>query len=165
MGSKSFIKTVKMAALATFVAGSASATEPLQDQIWYQSRAGTVHQSGKGAIALPPSDRLRAMAMAESCSAMGGPRGVYKYMGGKLWLAGLRRCSGGVGLGEAYPDMLTPPVAHWVSGVLIARFGKKLCTSPEGKPVHEIEVRFTVDGGNVISLQEKVGERRFCPRL
>jgi hypothetical protein len=146
-------------------AGAAGATEPLPDRIWYHGRAGTVYQIGKGAIALPPSARLRAMAMAESCSAIGGPRGVYKYVNGKIWLAGLYRCSGPLALADVYPDMLTPPLADWVSGVMLARLGRLLCTSAAGVPVYEFEVRLTVEKGIVGAHDEKAGEARSCARV
>jgi hypothetical protein len=147
-----------------FTASAASATEPLQDRIWYHSRAGTAHHPGTGAIALPPSERLRAMALAESCSARGGPRGVYRYMSGKLWLVGLHRCGGGVGLHEVYADMRTPPVAVWVSGAVVARLGRRLCTATTGLPVMEAEVAMWVKNGVVESIVEKVGDPRTCPR-
>ncbi len=150
------------AAAALLLSTAACATEPLQDRIWYQSRAGTVHQEGAGPIALPPSTRLRAMAIADGCSARGGPRGVYKYMSGKIWLAGLHRCEGGVGLHEVYPDVRTPPVASWISGVLVARLGKRLCSSAVGTPVYEAEVRFTVVNGVVHAQEERFGMQSMC---
>ncbi len=150
------------ATAALFLSAAACATEPLQDRIWYQSRAGTVHQAGVGPIALPPSARLRAMAISDTCSARGGPRGVYKYMSGKIWLAGLHRCAGGVGLHEVYPDVRTPPVASWISGVLVARLGKMLCSPADGMPVYEAEVRFTVVNGVVHAQEETFGTRSMC---
>lgn len=147
---------------ALIVARPAAATEPLSDRVWYQSRAGTIHYPGKGPLALPPSDRLRTMTLAESCSAVGGPRGVYKYMKGRLWLVGLHRCSGAMGLREVYPGMLTPPVATWVSGVVLARLGRPLCNSPEGRPVAETEVTMRVANGLVESLVEKPGNTSAC---
>ena len=151
------------AAFAALVLSTAAwATEPLQDRIWYQSRAGTVHQAGVGPIALPPSTQLRAMAIGETCSARGGPRGVYKYMSGKIWLAGLHRCAGGVGLHEVYPNVRTPPVASWISGVLVARLGKQLCSAATGTPVYEAEVRFTVVNGVVRAQEEKFGMPAMC---
>jgi hypothetical protein len=161
MGKIMGVKAVLMTA-ACLAAGAASATEPLQDRIWYHSRAGTAHHPGKGALALPPSERLRAMAMAESCSAMGGPRGVYRYMSGKLWLVGLHRCAGGIGLPEVYPEMLTPPVAHWISGVVVARLGPRICTSVKGVPIFEAEVTFTIKSGVVQAIVEKVGDAAAC---
>jgi hypothetical protein len=151
-----------LAALMWTAAAPARATEPLPDRIWYQSRAGIVFQPGKGAIALPASDTLRAMMLAESCSAMGGPRGVYRYMSGKVWLVGLHRCGGSLGLRDVYPAMLTPPVADWINGVLVARLGKLLCTSAAGVPVPEIEVRFVVENGIVNALEEKTGDLQSC---
>ncbi len=150
---------------AILLCGTASralATEPLQDRIWYHSRAGTVHQSGKGALALPPSAKLRAMTSAETCSATGGPRGVYRYSNGKIWLVGLHRCSGGVGLHEVYPDVRNPPVASWLNGVLVARLGKLLCKAASGAPVHEIEVQIKVTKGAVDSVAEALGSTRMC---
>ncbi len=147
------------------IANSASATEILQDRIWYHSRAGTVHQSGKGALALPPSAKLRTMAMAETCSARGGPRGVYRYSNGKIWLVGLHRCRGGIGLHEVYPDVRTAPVASWLSGVLVARLGKLLCNSGAGTPVHEIEVHINVTNGSVDSVAETLGSAQMCAPL
>ncbi len=156
-------KVVLMAAACMLVISSAaSATEPLQDRIWYHTRAGTAHHPGKGAIALPPSERLRAMAVAESCSAVGGPRGVYKYMSGKLWLVGLHRCSGGIGLGDVYPGMRTPPVAIWVSGVVVARLDPTLCISTAGMPVAQMEVTLKVRRGIVEAIIEKAGDVRSC---
>ncbi len=143
-------------------ASRALATEPLQDRIWYHSRAGTVHESGKGALALPPSEKLRAMAMAETCSAMGGPRGVYRYSNGRIWLVGLHRCSGGIGLHEVYPDVRTPPVASWLNGVLVARLGNLLCKSASGAPVHEFEVHIKVTNGAVDSVAETLGSEQMC---
>ena len=151
-----------MAMGASLGSGAANATQPLQDHIWYQSRAGTMYQAGKGAIALPPSVQLRAMTIGESCSAIGGPRGVYRYVDGKLWLAGLHRCSGGIGLSEVYPGMLTPPLADWISGVLVARLGKVLCVSSAGVQIPEFEVHMQVTNGIVYAVEEKAGDARSC---
>lgn len=144
------------------VASAATATQVLQDRIWYQSRAGTLHYPRNEPIALPPSERLHAMAMADSCPAIGGPRGVYRYMNGKLWLVGLSRCGSTIGLRDAYPTMLTPPVATWVSGVVVARLGRKMCTGPDGSPVLETEVVLKVDKGIVESRVEKAGAHSAC---
>lgn len=156
--------TLMTAAFALAVASisTAAATEPLQDRIWYHSRAGTVHQVGKGVLSLPASDRLRAIGIAETCSAIGGPRGVYRYMSGKLWLVGLHRCSGGIGLRAVYPDMLTPPIATWVNGVVVARLGRFICSSAGGVPVPEMEVTFTIQSGSVVAIVEKAGDARKC---
>jgi hypothetical protein len=151
-----------VASLIWTAAVPARATEPLPDRIWYHSRAGIVFQPGKGAIALPPSDKLRAMMIAESCSAAGGPRGVYKYMGGKVWLVGLHRCGGSLGLRDVYPGMLTPPVADWINGVVVARLGKRLCTTGAGVPIPEVEVHFVVENGIVNALEEKAGDAQTC---
>ena len=152
-------------ATAAFIllgAAPALATEPLADRIWYHTRAGTVHLAGKGPIALPPSAKLRAMTTAETCSAVGGPRGVYKYAGGKIWLVGLHRCSGGIGLHEVYPALRNPPVASWISGVLVARLGRFLCVSATGANVHEAQVRMTVNNGTVVALEEASGSVQMC---
>lgn len=151
-----------VAALMWTMAAPARATEPLPDRIWYHSRAGIVFQPGKSAIVLPTSDKLRAMMAAESCSAAGGPRGVYRYMSGKVWLVGLHRCGGGIGLRDVYPGMLTPPVADWLNGVVVARLGKVLCISAAGVPIPEIEVHFIVENGVVNSLEEKAGDLHTC---
>lgn len=158
---------LRIAGLAALLAGGAPAawaTEPLHDRIWYHSRAGIVYQPGAGAIALPPSARLRELAIAESCSAVGGPRGVYKYMSGKIWLVGLHRCRGAISLHQVYPAMLTPPVAHWINGVLVAKVGNILCTSASGALVFENEVTFTVDQGSVTSVVEKTHGAQSCKR-
>lgn len=154
----------RAAVAACFLLGATDvlATEPLADRIWYHTRAGTVHQAGTGPIALPPSARLRAMTLAERCSAIGGPRGVYRYASGKIWLVGLHGCGGGIGLHEAYPGVRTPPVASWVSGVLVGRLGKVLCASASGAPVHEAQVSFTVKNGTVSALQESFGTVKMC---
>ena len=155
---------LRVATAAFFLLGAAPAlaAEPLADRIWYHTRAGTVHFAGKGVIALPPSAKLRAMTIAETCSYVGGPRGVYKYVGGKIWLVGLHRCSGGIGLPEVYPDLRNPPVASWVNGVLVARLGRLLCISASGEPVHEAQVRLTVNNGTVIALEETFGIVQMC---
>ena len=159
MGIKAF---QKVAVCMLFCAGGAWAAEPLSDQVWYHSRAGTFYMPGKGAIPLPASDRLRAMAIGERCSALGGPRGVYRFMSDKLWLIGLRRCSGGIALRDIYPEMLTPPVATWIDGVVVARLGRILCTSSAGVPIPDNEVRFTVQQGAVVAFEERVGDARSC---
>lgn len=151
-----------VAALLLAGAPAAWATEPLHDRIWYHNRAGIVYQPGKGAIALPPSDRRRELAIAESCSAVGGPRGVYKYINGKIWLVGLHRCRGAIPLHQVYPGMLTPPVAHWINGDLVAKVGNILCTSASGALVFENEVSFTVDKGSVTSVVEKIHGAQSC---
>lgn len=154
------------AAAATFLvltAGRALATAPPADRIWYHTRAGTLHLAGKGGIELPPSAKLRAMTIADTCSARGGPRGVYKYAEGKIWLVGLHGCRGGIGLHEVYPNVRTPPVASWVNGILVARLGKLLCASADGAPVHEAVVRMTVRNGAVSALEESMGTLQSCP--
>ena len=159
--------TAKRAAALLLLAATTAtawATEPLPDRIWYQGRAGTVYQVGKGGLALPPSEPLRALVRAQSCSAMGGPRGVYKVVHGRLWLAGLYTCSAAIGLRDVYPDMLTPPVAQWVSGVLVAQVGKFVCMSAQGRPMHEFDVQLTVEKGAVKATAEKAANVAQCAR-
>jgi hypothetical protein len=142
--------------------GAALATEPLPDRIWYQSRPGSLYQQGKGALPLPPSARLQALAMAQSCSALGGPRGVYRYGSGKLWLVGLHGCSGGINLVDVYPAMSTPPVAHWINGILHARLGGNLCAAKGGPPIFEHDVTLRVENGEVTAITEKLGDPNAC---
>lgn len=153
---------VVTAAFFLLSAAQALATEPLADRIWYHTRAGTVQLAGKGNIALPPSAKLRAMTIADTCSARGGPRGVYKYTEGRIWLVGLHRCGGGIGLHEVYPGVRTPQMASWVSGFLVARLGKLVCATVDGIPVHEAEVRLTVKNGLVSAIEEYVATAQQC---
>ena len=73
------------------LAGPASATQPLKDQIVVGALKGHIFPSDCCWVPLPPSEGLRAMKRAEfpGCSAIGGPVGMFELRDRKLWLTGL----------------------------------------------------------------------------
>ena len=139
---------------------SAQATEPLRDllEIGGDTVAVDTQPSpgGRGAagLALPPSDLLRDMARAERCTALGGPRGVYRIDGGRLWLMRLRRCGGDVALHEVFGGSGEPVMATWVSAELVAQRGPVLCRRARGDDLRQTTLRWRVEEGVVRSATE-----------
>lgn len=138
------------------------ATEPLFDRIDMNGHSGRLLDNARGWLDLPESEQLRAMARAEQCTAMGGPRGRYKVADGKLWLHGLYRCAGDMALSAVYPGTSQPMFANWVTGTLTAEFGPIVCRSKNGLPVFEEVVTFTVDAGKITDLTHVHAEDRQC---
>lgn len=107
------------------------ATTPLWDLITIDNQGGAVHQRGKTWPALPFSIQLQEMRRdLGGCSAIGGPRGVYKVEAGKLWLLNLYSCrSDYIDVTDVYPDSNPPVLATWITGDLVAEVGPNECYS------------------------------------
>ena len=139
---------------------AAQATEPLRDllEIGGDTVAldalATPGRRGAGGLDLPPSDLLRDMARAERCSAPGGPRGVYRVDGGRLWLMRLRRCGGDIPLHEVFGGSGEPVMATWISADLVAQRGPVLCSRSQGGDLRQTTLRWRVEEGVVRSVTE-----------
>lgn len=153
MNNATSSKLLVSAALVLLLGSPAAwATAPLFDLVEIDGLSGRLHDRTRGWVDLPESERLHAMARAESCSALGGPRGKYKVANGSLWLHGLYRCGGDVEVASVYPDMSLPVVATWVTGELIAEVGKVVCTSKLGPPIFERMATISVRAGKVTAI-------------
>jgi hypothetical protein len=157
-----FQSTIGIVAISVFTATNAIATEPLYDRMTYKGQTGPIFQPGTGWLDLPDSDGLRVLRRESQCSAIGGPRGMYKYEDSKLWITGLHRCGGEVALDRAYPEMPVPSLAVWVSGKLVAKLGSVVCTKPSGAWVFHTEIALNVERGLITSLSEKANDASAC---
>jgi hypothetical protein len=97
------------------------------------------------------------------CSAIGGPVGRFKLEAGKLWLTGLRKCSGDVPLQAVYPDMTSPVVAEWLTGTFKTRLDFQ-CTVQGVQQVYAVAQELTVDKGVVQSLKETPNDTSACAK-
>ena len=105
-----------LAGLALLALPASHASEPLSDRVQIDGLEGPLHDAERGWVALPRSERLRAIALTDRCSAIGGPRGKFKVAQGRLWLYGFNRCGGDLSLSEIYPGSRAPILANWVTG-------------------------------------------------
>ena len=145
--------------LALQVGTAAQATEPLRDLLEIGGETVAVEapppgRRGTGWLDLPPSDLLRDIARAERCSALGGPRGVYRVDGGRLWLMRLRRCGGDIPLHEVFGGSGEPVMATWISAELVAQRGPVLCSRSQGGDLRQTTLRWRVEEGVVRSATE-----------
>lgn len=110
--------------LSMAAGGPASATPPLPDQLLYDNERVSIDRW----LALPfTAGYSAAMGRHATCSAIGGPRGVWAIENSKLWLAALHVCGGSLRLQEVYPGAPEPWHATWVSGKFTAQYGDVLC--------------------------------------
>ena len=146
--------------LALLCGSAATATEPLRDLLEIGAETLPVEalpppgSRGTGALDLPPSYLLRDMARAEHCSALGGPRGVYRVDGGHLWLMRLRRCGGDIPLHEVFGGSGEPVVATWISAELVAQRGPVLCSRSQGGDLRQTTLRWRIEEGVVRSATQ-----------
>lgn len=141
------------ASLLLSLPGQGAATTPLFDKVEINGELGNLHQAGKGWLDLPPSEKLQELRLAEMCSAIGGPRGKYRLVDGKLWLISLYRCGGDVPLNAIYASG-EPILAKWISADLVAELGKPLCRRGFAY-VYERTVSLLVEEGTVTSIREE----------
>jgi hypothetical protein len=137
------------------------ATEPLHDQYIVGALEGNIFPSKCCWMELPQSKRLTDMRMEEPCSAIGGPVGMFKLDGGRLWLTGLYKCSGRVDLHDIYPNLKSPALADWLSGTFSARLGF-LCRDKNAQSVYSVEQVLIVEKGVVESLTETRNDISAC---
>lgn len=142
-----------LAGLLLALSGQGVATTPLFDKLEMNNETGNLHQMGKGWLDLPPSEKLQELRRAEKCSAIGGPRGKYRIVDGKLLLTGLYRCGGDVSL-EAVYGSAEPIFANWISADLVAELGKPLCRRGFAY-VYERKVSLRIKEGVVTSIREE----------
>lgn len=109
-------------ALSMLAVGHACATQPLFDQYTDGQRSGYIFPAECCYLELPDDRRIRDLRRQRmgSCSAAGGPVGVFRREGGKLWLTSLAECTGPIPLKTLYADLEGPVVAKWLSGTFTA---------------------------------------------
>lgn len=113
----------------------ANATRPLFDLVEIDGQTGELYPKSGIWIDLPASEGLTEIEKQYppgSCSAIGGPRGVYAIRDNKLFLTSIRVCGASFELKDVYPQRQTPMLADWVSGELTATTGKVICPSNKG---------------------------------
>ena len=150
-----FIALLTLSVLVLLAPGVSHATEPLADRVEIGGLEGRLRRAGPGWLDLPHSERLRALALQERCTAVGGPRGKYRIASGRLWLHGLYRCGGDVNLSDVYPDRRGPMLATWVTGELLAELGRFICHASDGTSVFEKSMRIVVESGRVTALNDE----------
>jgi hypothetical protein len=143
------------------VASFGYATEPLSDRLIVGDRTGVLLPSKCCWVELPETERLRDIRRAESCSAIGGPVGQYKYEAGRLWLTELYRCGGPIPLAEVYPELKNPAVAVWLNGTYHAKLDW-LCRNSEKGYIYRTELTLIVERGAVTSVNEENFDQSAC---
>ena len=149
------MKTILQAAVLSLFAGTPAlclATEPLFSLVRIGEHHGAIYPEECCWMDLPRTQKLRELALAQRCSAIGGPVGQFEITDGKVWLTALRTCGGEIPLNEVYPEMSGPVVATWLDG----RFGAKLvfqCTINSYQRVYKHSAKIVVEKGIVTELQ------------
>jgi hypothetical protein len=142
--------------LTPWFASSLLATTPLFDQVDVAGQNGDLFQKGQGWLDLPPSDSLQRYRREANCSAIGGPRGEYRVVDGRLWLYGLYPCRGKIALADVYIDQHQPMFSDWITGDLVAIVGNVSCPIWRGthKNYHN-EISIRVERGSIKMMQGK----------
>jgi len=138
-----------------------AATEPLVDQFSVGERTGVIWPKKCCWVGLPSSEKLRELAIAERCSAIGGPVGVFRLDHGKLLLAALYRCGGPFPIQDIYPEFKSPHLADWVSGLHSARLDW-LCRDAANRPIYRTELELEIKEGVVTVLSERTNDSSTC---
>lgn len=137
------------------------ATEPLRNPFRVGAHEGFIYPARCCWVDLPESPKLKALMHAQQCTAGGGPVGRFEVTDGRIWLTGLRTCSGDIPLRDVYPEMRAPVVATWLEG----SFGGSLdyqCSANAFKNIYRYAVRITVSKGVVTHLQMKSTGAHAC---
>ena len=132
-----------------------SATVPKMDSIEFDGTATSIWPKGKTWMELPPSKYLDDLQRAERCTAIGGPRGKWSIKNDRLWLIGLTRCGGDIGLESVYGGNGDQIFADWITGEVLIHKGKRLCNEgSSGIGIFEKTIVFTFANGHLMSTQE-----------
>jgi len=138
-----------------------AATEPLVDQFSLGERTGVIWPKKCCWVGLPSSEKLREVAIAERCSAIGGPVGVFHFDHGRLLLTALYRCGGAFPIQDIYPELKSPLVADWVNGLHSARLDW-LCRDSSNRSIYRTELEFQIKEGVVTILSERNNDDSAC---
>jgi hypothetical protein len=87
--------------------------------------------------------------------------GKFKLESGKLWLTALAMCSGEVALGDVYPDLESPALASWLTGIFKTQV-RYLCSENPVKPRYAVMQVLTVEQGVVTSVSETRNDSSVC---
>lgn len=138
-----------------------TATEPLVDQFSFGERTGVIWPKKCCWVGLPSSEKLREVAISESCSAIGGPVGVFRLDHGRLLLTALYRCGGSFPTQDIYPELKSPLIADWVSGLHSARLDW-LCRDSSSRSIYRTELELEIKEGVVTVLNERNNDNDAC---
>ena len=149
-------------ALSVLAIGDARATQPLFDQYTDGHRTGYIFPAECCYVELPDDRRIRKLRFQRmgSCSAVGGPVGVFRREGGKLWLTSMADCSGEIALKSLYTHLEGPVVATWLSGTFTAHLDQ--CYGEGLQPRYAVTYTLTVEKGVVTSVAEKRNDASDC---
>lgn len=151
-------------ALSVLAIGHAHATQPLFDQYTDGQRSGYIFPAECCYLELPDDRRIRDLRRQQmgSCSAPGGPTGVFRREGGKLWLTGLAECRGPVPLKALYAHLEGPVVAEWLSGTFTVRLDQ--CYSEGLQLKYAVTQTLMIEKGVVKSVAETQNDVSDCKR-
>jgi hypothetical protein len=151
--------------LACLVAAApGSATEPLTDFYADGARSGRIFPAACCHVELPDNERIWEIRRRDfhTCSAVGGPVGMFRLEGGKLWLTGLFKCSGELKLKEMYPALDGPVVAEWLTGTFKTVLDSR-CHAL-GQTIYGVRQELIVEKGVVKSVTETPADVSACPQ-
>lgn len=142
--------------------GDARATQPLFDQYTDGHRKGYLFPAECCYVELPDDRRIRKLRYQRmgSCSAAGGPVGVFRREGGKLWLTGMADCSGEIPLKSVYAHLEGPVVATWLSGTFKAQLDQ--CYDAGIQPRYAVTHTLVIEKGVVKSVAETRNDVSDC---
>lgn len=143
---------------------NATATEPLLDAIDIGDEHGIFMPDQCCWIKLPETQRLRDAKRAQRCTAVGGPVGRFRLEGDKLFLVGLRQCSGDVPLHDIYPDLTDPAPASWLNGTFHVLSIDHGCRPGRGANTPRETITLSVKDGIVTSMNRRFNENEQCSR-
>lgn len=149
-------------ALSMLAISHACATQPLFDQYSDGQRVGYIFPVECCYLELPDDRRIRNLRRKNmgSCSAAGGPVGVFRREGGKLLLTGLAECMGPIPLKALYAHLEGPVVATWLSGTFTARLNQ--CYAEGLQLRYAVTQTLMIEKGVVKSVTETRNDVSEC---
>jgi hypothetical protein len=127
-------------------------------------RSGRIFPAPCCHVELPSNERIWEIRRRDfhNCSAVGGPVGMFRREGGKLWLTGLFKCSGEIPLKEMYPELDGPVVADWLTGTFKTALDSQCHAG--GQTIYAVAQELIVEKGVVKSVTETPGDVSACAR-
>lgn len=142
---------------------TSKASDPLTDMLAVDERIGVFKPEKGYWVGLPRTERLRALARAQMCTAIGGPVGQFRLREDEIWLVGLYKCGGDVPLQEVYPDAQGPFMAEWLTGTFFVHLDH-LCRTVNGENLFGTTLKLELLKGVVQKTEVENQDKSACPR-
>jgi hypothetical protein len=151
--------------LCLMAAAPVMATEPMTDYFSDGARSGRIFPSACCHVELPDNERIWEIRRRDfhTCSAVGGPVGVFRMEAGKLWLTGLAKCSGEFPLKDMYPGLESPALAAWLTGTFKTVLDPRCHAN--GQTRYAVTQELIVEKGIVTSVRETPNDLTACDHV